>query len=186
MYYRYYNYSENDNILKYIQNSYNQNVEKKSFFGSVVARHDRGGQRTVIYDELAKYGEIKSPGIYRKNTTQIGCSNEDKIKYISQGTYNICPENSTYEGYFTEKIFQAFEAGTVPLYWAIDLPEVDIINKNKYCFCDVSIREGVEKSIRDAVECPEKFIKGNLFTENAGHHVSTFYSTLLDNMRKFL
>lgn len=32
--------------------------------------------------------------------------------------------------YFTEKIFQALEGGTIPIYWAIDFPEPEIINKN--------------------------------------------------------
>ena len=48
------------------------------------------------------------------------------------------------EGYFTEKIFQAFEGGTIPLYWSIGFPEPDIINKNKYCFCDVKNKEELE------------------------------------------
>src|SRR5210317_1180178 len=55
MYYHYYKYNENDNILTYIQNKYNENVQKqKDIFASIIARHDRGGQRTKIYNELAK------------------------------------------------------------------------------------------------------------------------------------
>ena len=131
MYYHYYKYNENDNILMYIQNKYNENIKKqKSIFGTIIARHDRGGQRTKICNELSKYGDIKAPGTYRKNTQSIGNTHNDKINYISKGTYNVCPENSAYEGYFTEKIFQAFEGGTIPLYWAVDLPEPEIINKN--------------------------------------------------------
>ena len=87
----------------------------------MVCRHDRGGQRTAIYNELSKYGKIKSPGAFKKITQSIGPSKKEKIDYISQSIYNICPENSSYEGYHTEKIFQALEAGTIPLYWAIDL-----------------------------------------------------------------
>jgi alpha(1,3/1,4) fucosyltransferase len=124
MNYHYYKYNENDNILTYIQNKYNENIKKqKEFLGTIIARHDRGGQRTKICNELSKYGNIKAPGTYRNNVRSIGPTQNDKINYISRGTYNICPENSAYEGYFTEKIFQAFEGGTIPLYWAIDLPE---------------------------------------------------------------
>ena len=49
IYYNYYKYNENenDNILTYIQNKYNENIKKhKDIFGSIVARHDRDGQRT--------------------------------------------------------------------------------------------------------------------------------------------
>ena len=182
-YYDYYKYNENDNILTYIQNKYNENIKKqKDIFGSIVARHDRGGQRTKIYNELSKYGNIKSPGIYRNNDQSIGSTHNDKINYISRGIYNICPENSAYEGYFTEKIFQAFEGGTIPLYWAINLPEPEIINKNKYCFCDINNKDSLEKSIHNTLTNPNQYIVGELFTKNAGEKIQLFYSTLLENI----
>jgi hypothetical protein len=181
--YHYYKYNENDNILIYIQNKYNENIKKqKDIFGSIIARHDRGGQRTTICNELSKYGDIKAPGTYRKNTSSIGKTYEDKINYISRGTYNICPENSVYEGYFTEKIFQAFEGGTIPLYWAVDLPEPEIINKNKYCFCDINNREALKKSIHNVSNNPNQYIEGDLFTITAGEMIQIFYSTLLENI----
>ena len=183
MYFYYYKYNENDNILTYIQNKYNENIKKqKDIFATIVASHDRGGQRTIISNELSKYGHIKAPGTYRKNTQSIGNTHNDKINYISRGTYNICPENSCYEGYFTEKIFQAFEGGTIPLYWAIDLPEVEIINKNKYCFCDINNKVSLEKSIHNVSNNPKQYIEGELFTKNAGENIQIFYSILLDNI----
>jgi hypothetical protein len=183
MYYHYYKYNENDNILTYIQNKYNENIKKqKDIFGTIIARHDRGGQRTLIFNELSKYGNIKAPGTYRKNTQSIGNTHNDKINYISRGTYNICPENSVYEGYFTEKIFQAFEGGTIPLYWAVDLPEVEIINKNKYCFCDINNKEILEQSIENVTNSPNQYIDGELFTKNAGKQIQLFYSILLENV----
>lgn len=183
MYYHYYKYNENDNILTYIQNKYNENIKKqKEFFGTIIARHDRGGQRTIISNELSKFGDIKAPGTYRKNTQSIGNTHNDKINYISRGTYNICPENSCYEGYFTEKIFQAFEGGTIPLYWAVDLPEPEIINNNKYCFCDINNKEALEKSIYNVTNTPNQYIEGEIFTKNAGEKIQLFYSTLLEDI----
>jgi hypothetical protein len=184
IYYKYYKYIDNDNILTYIQNKYNENIKKthKTLFASIIARHDRGGQRTAICNETLKYGDVKSPGKFFNNTRNIGNTNEDKINYISKCSYNICPENSEYEGYFTEKIFQAFEGGTIPLYWAIGLPEPDIINKNKYCFCDISNIDNLQKSILDTMNNPNNYTDGNLFKETAGTHIHQFYSTLLDNI----
>ena len=183
IYYNYYKYNENDNILTYIQNKYTENIKKpKDIFGSIIARHDRGGQRASICNETSKYGVIKSPGTYRKNARSIGNTPNDKINYISRGTYNICPENSAYEGYFTEKIFQAFEGGTIPLYWAADLPEPEIINKNKYCFCNINNKEELEKSIYNVCNNPTQYIEGELFTKNAGEKIQLFYSTLLENI----
>ena len=187
IYYPYYNYNDNDNILTHIQNKYDENIKKqKNFFATVIARHDRGRQRTKIWDEVSKYGDIKSGSRWRSNIKRIGGKLQDKIDFISNGIYNICPENSVYEEYFTEKIFQAFEGGTIPLYWAVGLPEPDIINKNKYCFCNIDNKEELEKSIHNVCTNPNQYIEGELFTKDAGEHVKLFYSTLLENILSYI
>jgi hypothetical protein len=85
-------------------------------------------------DAVSAYGQVIYPGEFRNNVRPIGKTTEDKIKFISQSVFNICPENSIAEGYCTEKIFQALEAGTIPVYWGVDLPERGLINEDKYCF----------------------------------------------------
>jgi len=188
MYYDYYNYNAEDNIISHIENKYKENIKKdKPLFATIIARHDREGQRGKIWHSLSKYesskGQIISPGDYKNNTLKIGLKCEDKINYISQGIYNICPENSTYEGYFTEKIFQAFEGGTIPLYWAIDKPEKGLINENKYCFCNINNQNELNESINNAMMCPEKYLDGNVFTENAGSIIKEYYYNLSYNIK---
>ena len=183
IYYNYYKYDKNDNILTHLQNKYNENIKKeKTIFSCIIARHDSGGQRTIICDEISKYGELMAPSTYRKNTKSIGNTGNDKINYLSKVKYNVCPENSVYEGYCTEKMLQAFEGGTTPLYWGTDLPEPEIINKNKYCFCDINNKEAMKKSIHNVVKNPQQYIEGELFTKQAGEKIQLFYSTLLENI----
>ena len=135
LYYPYYKYNENANILKHIQMKYDANRRKpKTMFATHVARHDRGGLRAQMCDAVSAYGQVIYPGEFRNNVRPIGKTTEDKIKFISQSVFNICPENSIAEGYCTEKIFQALEAGTIPVYWGVDLPERGLINEDKYCF----------------------------------------------------
>lgn len=58
----------------------------------------------------------------------------DKIQTLNQYRFGICFENShTTRGYITEKIFNYFAAGTIPVYWG---PEniLDYIPKD--CFID--------------------------------------------------
>lgn len=187
IYYKYYWWDNEDNILTYIQSRYTENVNKeKKLFATLVARHDRGGQRTIMCDNMQKYGQVWYPGRFRKNTTPIGPTQNHKINYISQSRYNICPENSAYEGYFTEKIFQAFEAGTIPIYWGIDHPETNIINKNKYCFCDVRSKDVVSESIRDVTENPSKYTHGDLFTPQASEEIQMFYTSLKEAIESFI
>ena len=44
----------------------------------------------------------------------------DKIGTAGNYWFNICFENDLYPGYVTEKVLEAWIAGTVPLYWGID------------------------------------------------------------------
>ena len=108
---------------------------------------------------------------------------EDKVNYISKSIYNICPENSTFEGYFTEKIIQAFEGGTIPFYWAIDLPEKGLINENKYCFCNIDNPIKLKENIKTAIENPNYYLEGNVFTADAPAIISNYYNTLINNIK---
>lgn len=180
LYYPFYNYTEEHNILKFLQESYNKNInnsEKKNN-ASLVARHDSNGLRTKIYNELSRYTNILCPGNFKCNTNKIGPENEDKINFISKTTYNICPENSKFEGYYTEKIFQALEAGCIPIYWAIDKPEKDIINEDCYCWINPDNKDEFTKNINDVVENKNKYIKENIFKLQAKYIIDNFYNTL--------
>ena len=200
MYYKFYNYTLKHNLINYIETKYKENkAKKKTLFTTLVARHDRGGQRTKICNEIETYinnttitntnntnYKIIYPGLFRNNIgldNNIGSTSEDKINYISQGIYNICPENSVFEGYFTEKIFQAFEAGTIPLYWAIDLPEKGLFNQNKYCFCNVNNPTELKAQINKAITQPEYYLEGNIFTEEAPSLLNNYYNTLISNIK---
>ena len=192
IYYKYYNYKPENNLIKYIENKYIENKNKeKTIFSSLVARHDENGQRTKICNEVDIYNttnnnsncKIMYPSNFRKNTDKLGPGHQVKINYISQGIYNICPENSEFEGYFTEKIIQAFEGGTIPLYWAINLPEKGFINENKYCFCNVNNSDKLKEQITKVMMHPEYYLTGNVFTEEAPKILSNYYNTLIDNIK---
>ena len=187
MYYKFYNYKPEHNIIDYIENKYKKNIKKeyKTVFTTLIARHDRGGQRTKIYNEIVNnnYGIVMCPSNLKKNTNAIGNTTEDKINYISKSVYNICPENSTFEGYFTEKIIQAFEGGTIPFYWAIDLPEKGLINENKYCYCDIDNPIKLKENIKNAIENPNYYLEGNVFTDTAPDIISNYYNTLINNIK---
>lgn len=188
MYYPFYNFNDKENnIINFIENKYNTNIIKyKSLFATLVARHDNGGQRKLIYNELSKYYKVYCPSNFNNNTKRIGQSQIEKINYISNGLYNICPENSIYQGYTTEKIFQAFEAGTIPLYWGHDLPEKDILNKNKYCFCNINDNNILKQQIKDVVLNKNKYIKGVIFNDNAKNVIETYYNDLINEIKKYI
>lgn len=188
IYYPFYNLNDkDDNIINYIENKYSENIKKnKTMFSTLISRHDRGGQRKKIYDVLSNYGNIYCAGVFNNNTKKIGQTQKEKIDYISNSIYNICPENSSYEGYTTEKIFQAFEAGTIPLYWGHDLPEKEILNKNKYCFCNIKDNNILKQQIQDVVLNKDKYIEGKIFNENAKNIIETYYNDLINEIKKYI
>ena len=100
--------------------------------------------------------------------------------------YNICPENSKFPGYHTEKIFHALEAGTVPIYWGIDLPEKDIINPGCYQFVNVLNKGLMVEQIKYAVENYDKMQSQPVFSENAKEIVKEYYTVLIDQIKKYL
>jgi len=57
---------------------------------------------------------------------------EKKTSIISKYKFSICYENLREEnGYITEKIFDCFQAGVVPIYWGANNIE-EYVNKNSY------------------------------------------------------
>ena len=200
IYYKYYNYAPDNNLITYIENKYIENKNKtKTLFATLVARHDMYGQRTILCNAIDNYNattntdthththtKILYPGQFRNNTKSIGPGSKAKTNYISQGIYNICPENSAYEGYFTEKILQALEAGTIPLYWAIDLPEKGLIHEHKYCFCNINNPNELKEQINKAMSQPDYYLEGNVFTDEAPSILSKYYTTLISNIKNKL
>jgi hypothetical protein len=178
LYYPYYKYEEDNNILKYLETSYKENLKITKENASLVCNYDKNGQRILIYDELSKYIKILCPSNFKRNTDRIEGTNEAKINFIKNTIYNICPENSEFEGYFTEKIFQSLEAGCIPIYWAIDLPEKDIINENSYCFVNIKNQNDIKNKIKDVVINKDNYIQNNIFKENAKYVVNDMYKTL--------
>ncbi|MDR0312086.1 MAG: glycosyltransferase [Treponema sp.] len=125
-----------DDIGRKLNNFKKKNPKNK--FCSLIASHDRNGIKTKIYNEVIKIDHVDCPGILLHNdeTLHKRYSN-DKVVYLQQYKFNICPENSISPGYVTEKLFQALYSGCIPIYsgWNND-PETDIINPNIIIFYD--------------------------------------------------
>ena len=187
LYYPYYNYDERDNVLKYLQNSYNENSIKKINAASLISRH--GGynnQRGQIYDEMIKYVKVYCPSDFKRNMKNIGPSSADKINFLKLTAYNICPENSNYEGYHTEKIFEALEGGCIPIYSAIEIPEKDIINEKCYCFIDLNKEGDLEKKIKHVIENYSEYFQTEIFKKDAGLVIKKYYDTFINEIKKLI
>ena len=93
-------------------------ISGKNRFASLICSHDNNGVRTDIMDALSQIGEVACAGKFRHNDDSLVRNfNDDKMLYLRQFCFNICPENSNAMGYVTEKLFQSIMSGCIPIYW---------------------------------------------------------------------
>ncbi|MDR1370731.1 MAG: hypothetical protein LBJ72_11505 [Dysgonamonadaceae bacterium] len=101
-------------------------------FCSLVSNHDPNGLRKEIYDSLIDIDEVSCGGRFMNNTNELRqVFGDDKLCYLKQFKFNICPENSNAPGYVTEKLMEAVFSGAIPVYWGSDNdPEPDILSRD--------------------------------------------------------
>lgn len=128
-------------------------------FACLIARADTSGVRTAMYEGLKGIERIDCPSeLFHNDESLIEQFEDDKVKYMQQYLFNICPENSNADGYCTEKVFEAIAAGCIPIYWgSYNRPEEKILNPNAIIFWDKDSdgSEAIHK-IRELYEEPGK------------------------------
>lgn len=102
----------------------------KTEFCSLVARHDANGIRQEMINLLNTVDKVKCAGKFNHNDDSLkNIFNDNKVRYLQQFMFNLCPENTNIEGYVTEKLFQSFDSGSIPVYWGYSSnPEPDVVN----------------------------------------------------------
>jgi len=103
-------------------------LARKTRFCTFVYSDPAGVQRNRIFKKLTQYKRVDSGGGYLNN---IGGRVADKLAFLRQGKFTIAFEHSSFAGYTTEKITDAFMARTLPIYWGNPLIDRDF---NPGCF----------------------------------------------------
>ena len=113
-------------------------IGNRSKFASLIARADISGIRTSMYNGLSEIEHVDCPSDLFHNDDSLHASyGDNKVEYLRNYIFNICPENSNANGYCTEKIFEAIYAGCIPAYWGDDnSPESKILNHDAIIFWD--------------------------------------------------
>ncbi|GHV21175.1 hypothetical protein FACS1894174_04220 [Bacteroidia bacterium] len=122
-------------LCERFNHSCEENIRSKRFC-SLVSGHDPNGLRQGIYDSLIDIDEVSCGGRFLNNTDELKqIYNNDKIRYLQQFKFNICPENSNAPGYVTEKLMEAVFSGAIPVYWGSDNnPEPEFLNRDAIVF----------------------------------------------------
>ncbi len=91
---------------------------RKSKFCNYVVSAGGGfrDQRDAVFDAVSTYKKVDSGGKYRNNL-EDGKPVDDKYKFQLDYRFSLALENASMRGYTTEKIMDAWAAGTIPIYW---------------------------------------------------------------------
>jgi hypothetical protein len=73
-------------------------------------------RRVALFQAVHQWRRVDSAGKVMNNVNYLAPRGLDFLRWIAQYKYMICLENSWEPGYITEKPFQAWFAGTVPIY----------------------------------------------------------------------
>lgn len=167
-------------------------IGERHKFCALVCSHDQNGLRKHIMNSLEEVGHVDSAGRYCQNTDSLHAEYaDDKPRFLQQYQYNICPENSDYKGYVTEKIFDAIKSGCIPIYsGSCNNPEPDVINHNAILFwsTDNSNQELIDKirNLENSYESYLHFARQPRLNPQASVVVWEYYKLLHNKLKELI
>lgn len=106
---------KNSKYISAEQRNTNHCDSKEEFCSFIVSNNANADKcRENLFYLLSKYRTVNSGGRYLNN---IGAPVDDKFIFEKKHKFSICCENASFPGYTTEKIVDAFAAGTIPIYY---------------------------------------------------------------------
>lgn len=139
----YFAYTEDKDKIREQVKMFNDAKSNASRFACLVASHDDQGMRQKMCDMISKIAPISCCGNFLHNDDSLKKEfGDDKIAYLKNFMFNLCPENVSVKGYVTEKIFQSFLGVCIPIYFGSNgVPEPDVINqKAVICLSESELR----------------------------------------------
>jgi alpha(1,3/1,4) fucosyltransferase len=85
-------------------------ISQKNKFCAMIAGNPEG-LRVVLYNSISQYKQVDGYGNMFGNSLR-----QSKFDILPEYKFCLCPENSIYDGYVTEKLIDAYAGGTVPIY----------------------------------------------------------------------
>ena len=105
----------NNNFFYFSRNKIINNAKRIKFCAAIISNNfSTDGFRINFINELNKYKKVDMGGNFNNN---IGKPVKNKIEFLSSYKFSISMENSEGDGYISEKIIDAFIAGTIPIYY---------------------------------------------------------------------
>lgn len=122
-------------------------VHEKSKFCTFIHRNGSNNIRNFVFHELCKYKKVDSAGpLFNNIGRTISPEYDAKLDFIKDYKFVFAFENSSYPGYVTEKIMDAFYVNSIPIYWGsatvdLDFNENSFINAANFSSVEALINE---------------------------------------------
>lgn len=118
-------------------------LNRQKFCNFVVSNENGMAIREEFFHKLSMRKKVDSAGRYLNNMPD-GQEVKNKLEFQKEYKFSLAFENSCIDGYVTEKIVQAWAAGSVPIYYGGNGIEKDF---NEKAFIDVTKFKSLDECI---------------------------------------
>lgn len=148
-----------EDVSRFVQQHNYSNSTLREKQCAFICREDYYGDRALFADMVEQIMPVSYPSDFRHNDDDMRMKyNDDKNVYLQQFRFNLCPENTNSHGYVTEKIFEAIQAGCVPIYWGNEgYPEPDVLNPKAIVYIDKEKPSEGLNLLRNLYEDPKAY-----------------------------
>ena len=123
---------------------------ERPFKAAIFSWHLREPRKTLI-EALSSHMEVDGYGrAFDESIASHDSSGLLKCDILRNYMFNLCPENSLYPGYYTEKIVEAYAAGCIPVTWTDRNLEADF-NPGAVINCLPFAATGYANGLADAI-----------------------------------
>lgn len=165
-----------------------KDISHKTKFCNYIFSNTNGAKiRGDFFDFLNKYKKIDSAGKDRNNTERLPMEENVKYNFMKNYKFSIAFENSSTNGYCTEKIIQAFAAGTIPIYWGDKhnptgggINQKSFININDYNDFDNALE--LIKELDNDDEKYLKMLQEKVFVDNYTEKKNKEFEKFIENI----
>lgn len=137
--------------------------------------------RDEIFNKLSEYKHVESGGKHLNNIGKVVPIKETQ-KWLSRCKFVIAYENQSYDGYITEKVFQAYFAGSIPIYYSHPNAIWDINKKAVIYANDFSSKDDLVEYIKK-VDNDDK-LYCDIWRENIVTNPEINYESVYNKLRE--
>lgn len=112
--------------LVHLNHDYEIEYDTRGFCSFVVSNPNQE-MRNKAFHFINDYRKVDSAGPHYNNVGYVLPRDElyHKLNFLDRYRFNICFENGSYPGYVTEKLLNALQVKTMPIYWGSPTVERD-------------------------------------------------------------